>query len=203
MTPQARGTAVAIFSSAIYFGQTGGVAAGAFIFDRFGAVPLFAVTAIVLPALALWFAHQLKPPGTSRRTNHNQRYQFRPRETRSISARTRRSTSARQIVVEPGLEQRPQHLAHQIFKGASILHQHRLRKRIERGVDRRAGRVRDQRTFLGNRLMVQLRHFRASDSVPARAFPRSWPRRGQATSAPEFSESAILPSIDSGSSSRA
>jgi MFS transporter, YNFM family, putative membrane transport protein len=60
MTPQARGTAVAIFSSAIYLGQTGGVAGGAFIFDRFGGAPLFAVTAIVLPVLALWFAGKLK-----------------------------------------------------------------------------------------------------------------------------------------------
>jgi len=60
MTPQARGTAVAIFSSAIYLGQTGGVAAGAIIFDRFGGAPLFAVTAIVLPALALWFARELR-----------------------------------------------------------------------------------------------------------------------------------------------
>jgi len=60
MTPEARGTAVAIFSSAIYFGQTGGVAAGAFIFDRFGGAPLFAVTAVALPALALWFARELR-----------------------------------------------------------------------------------------------------------------------------------------------
>jgi predicted MFS family arabinose efflux permease len=60
MTPQARGTAVAIFSSAIYLGQTGGVAAGAVIFDRFGAVPLFLLTAAVLPLLAVWFAQGLR-----------------------------------------------------------------------------------------------------------------------------------------------
>jgi predicted MFS family arabinose efflux permease len=66
MTPQARGTAVAIFSSAIYLGQTGGVAAGAFIFDRFGGAPLFAVTAIVLPALALWLARELKRAAAQR-----------------------------------------------------------------------------------------------------------------------------------------
>jgi predicted MFS family arabinose efflux permease len=65
MTPQARGTAVAIFSSAIYLGQTGGVTAGAFIFDRFGGAPLFAVTAIVLPVLALWFARELKHAGSA------------------------------------------------------------------------------------------------------------------------------------------
>jgi predicted MFS family arabinose efflux permease len=60
MTPAARGTAVALFSSAIYLGQTGGVAAGAFIFDRFGGAPLFVATAIVLPTLAFWFAWELR-----------------------------------------------------------------------------------------------------------------------------------------------
>ncbi|MFL6799259.1 MAG: MFS transporter [Xanthobacteraceae bacterium] len=60
MTPQARGTAVAIFSSAIYLGQMVGVAAAALVFDRTGAVPLFALTAVALPALGFWFAVQLR-----------------------------------------------------------------------------------------------------------------------------------------------
>lgn len=60
MTPQARGTAVAIFSSAIYLGQTLGVAAGAPVFDRFTAVPLFLATAIALPSLGWWFARKLE-----------------------------------------------------------------------------------------------------------------------------------------------
>ena len=60
MTPEARGTAVAIFSSAIYLGQMLGVAAGAFVFDRFTAAPLFAATAVALPALAWWFAGKLR-----------------------------------------------------------------------------------------------------------------------------------------------
>jgi MFS transporter, YNFM family, putative membrane transport protein len=60
MTPQARGTAVAIFSSAIYLGQTLGVAIAALVFDRFTAVPLFAATAVALPALAWWFARKLR-----------------------------------------------------------------------------------------------------------------------------------------------
>jgi MFS transporter, YNFM family, putative membrane transport protein len=64
MTPQARGTAVAIFSSAIYLGQTLGVAAAAVVFDRFTAVPLFAATAIALPALAWWFARKLRRHAT-------------------------------------------------------------------------------------------------------------------------------------------
>jgi YNFM family putative membrane transporter len=60
MTPQARGTAVAIFSSAIYLGQTLGVAAGAVVFDRFTAAPLFTATAVALPGLAWWFAGKLR-----------------------------------------------------------------------------------------------------------------------------------------------
>jgi predicted MFS family arabinose efflux permease len=60
MTPQARGTAVALFSSAIFVGQTAGVATGALVIDRAGAVPLFLTAAAALPALALWFARELK-----------------------------------------------------------------------------------------------------------------------------------------------
>jgi YNFM family putative membrane transporter len=60
MTPEARATGVAIFSSAIYIGQMLGVAAGSRVFDRFGAAPLFVITAVVLPALGLWFAHALR-----------------------------------------------------------------------------------------------------------------------------------------------
>jgi MFS transporter, YNFM family, putative membrane transport protein len=51
---------VAIFSSAIYLGQTVGVAIAALVFDRFTAVPLFAATAVALPALAWWFARRLR-----------------------------------------------------------------------------------------------------------------------------------------------
>jgi MFS transporter, YNFM family, putative membrane transport protein len=60
MTPEARGTAVALFSSALYVGQTAGVALGALVIDRLGAIPLFLGTAAALPALALWFAGELK-----------------------------------------------------------------------------------------------------------------------------------------------
>jgi hypothetical protein len=37
-----------------------GVAAGALVFDRFTAVPLFIATAVALPALAWWFAAKLR-----------------------------------------------------------------------------------------------------------------------------------------------
>jgi MFS transporter, YNFM family, putative membrane transport protein len=60
MTPQARGTAVAIFSSAIFIGQTAGVFAGSLVIDRTGAMPLFIVSAAALPVLAAWFALQLR-----------------------------------------------------------------------------------------------------------------------------------------------
>jgi predicted MFS family arabinose efflux permease len=60
MTPEARGTAVALFSSALYVGQTAGVALGALIIDRTGAIPLFLGTAVAIPVLALWFAGELK-----------------------------------------------------------------------------------------------------------------------------------------------
>lgn len=60
MTPEARGTAVALFSSALYVGQTVGVAFGALVLDRLGATPLFLGAALGLPLLAIWFASELK-----------------------------------------------------------------------------------------------------------------------------------------------
>jgi predicted MFS family arabinose efflux permease len=60
MTPQARGTAVGLFSAALYIGQTAGVAAGALVIDRVGAQPLFLATAMALPTIAIWFVYQLR-----------------------------------------------------------------------------------------------------------------------------------------------
>jgi MFS transporter, YNFM family, putative membrane transport protein len=60
MTPQARGTAVAVFSSAIFIGQTSGVFAGSLVIDRTGAVPLFVASAVALPIIAAWFARELR-----------------------------------------------------------------------------------------------------------------------------------------------
>jgi MFS transporter, YNFM family, putative membrane transport protein len=59
MTPQARGTAVAIFSSAIFIGQTVGVAIGSLLIDRFGAMLLFLISAVLLPPLSIWFGRIL------------------------------------------------------------------------------------------------------------------------------------------------
>lgn len=60
LTPEARGTAVGIFSAALYLGQTVGVAGAALAFDRYQGVPIFLAAAAVLLALGLWFAYQLR-----------------------------------------------------------------------------------------------------------------------------------------------
>ncbi len=54
MLPQARGTAVAGFSSALFLGQSMGVAIVAPLVDRLGARPVFLLAACLWPALALW-----------------------------------------------------------------------------------------------------------------------------------------------------
>ena len=60
MTPQARGTAVAIFSSALYLGQTLGAAINGIVVDHFGSLPVFAIAAAGLLGLGLWFARALR-----------------------------------------------------------------------------------------------------------------------------------------------
>ena len=60
MVPEARGTSVALFASMYFLGQTLGVALGAPVMDRYGAQPLFVVSAVLLPALAFWFTRRLK-----------------------------------------------------------------------------------------------------------------------------------------------
>jgi predicted MFS family arabinose efflux permease len=60
MTPEARGTSVALFASMYFIGQTVGVALAAPVMDRYGARPLFMVSAVLLPALVFWFTRRLK-----------------------------------------------------------------------------------------------------------------------------------------------
>jgi len=60
MSPQARGTAVSIFSSALYLGQSLGVAGGSLLIDRAGAPAIFIVAALALPLLGVWFAAKLR-----------------------------------------------------------------------------------------------------------------------------------------------
>jgi MFS transporter, YNFM family, putative membrane transport protein len=60
LSAQARGTAVALFASAFFLGQTFGVPLAAPVVDRFGAPVLFAFSAALLPILAWWFRRRLK-----------------------------------------------------------------------------------------------------------------------------------------------
>jgi predicted MFS family arabinose efflux permease len=59
MLPQARGTAVAGFSSALFLGQSAGVTLAAPIVDRAGAAPLFVLAAVLWLMLALWIRYKL------------------------------------------------------------------------------------------------------------------------------------------------
>jgi len=60
MSPEARGTAVGIFSAALYLGQTAGVALAAPVIDRHGAQPAFIAAAVVLFLLGIWLGRRLK-----------------------------------------------------------------------------------------------------------------------------------------------
>jgi MFS transporter, YNFM family, putative membrane transport protein len=59
MLPEARGTAVAGFSSALFLGQSAGVTLAAPVVDRAGAVPVFVLMALLWPALAIWVRWRL------------------------------------------------------------------------------------------------------------------------------------------------
>ena len=60
MSPDARGTAVGLFSAALYLGQTAGVAAMAPLVDHAGAPPVFMAAAILLAVLGTWFGWRLR-----------------------------------------------------------------------------------------------------------------------------------------------
>jgi MFS transporter, YNFM family, putative membrane transport protein len=60
MAPEARGSAVALFSLCLFGGQAIGVPIAAPIVDRYGAVPIFCFAAIFLPLLAWYFATALR-----------------------------------------------------------------------------------------------------------------------------------------------
>jgi predicted MFS family arabinose efflux permease len=65
MTPQARGTALGLFSAVFYIGQSLGAGLAAPVVDRWGAPPVFMASAILLPLLAFWFTAMLKRRGTA------------------------------------------------------------------------------------------------------------------------------------------
>ncbi len=60
MSPEARGTAVGLFSASLYIGQTAGVAMAAPVIDRAGVPPIYLAAAVVMPVLGLWFAGRLR-----------------------------------------------------------------------------------------------------------------------------------------------
>ena len=60
MLPEARGTGVAAFSSALFLGQSAGVALAAPVVDRSGAGAVFIAVAVLWPILAVWIVAQLK-----------------------------------------------------------------------------------------------------------------------------------------------
>jgi predicted MFS family arabinose efflux permease len=59
MLPEARGTAVAGFSSALFLGQSAGVALAAPVVDREGAAAVFLAAAALWPVLAVWILRRL------------------------------------------------------------------------------------------------------------------------------------------------
>jgi len=60
MAPEARGSALALFALCLFVGQAIGVPLAAPVVDRWGAVPIFWIAAVVLPALAVYFAISLR-----------------------------------------------------------------------------------------------------------------------------------------------
>jgi predicted MFS family arabinose efflux permease len=60
MSPEARGTAVGLFSAALYLGQTFGVAAAAPVVDRYGAAPIFIIAGAAVLSVGLVFSMKLK-----------------------------------------------------------------------------------------------------------------------------------------------
>lgn len=57
--PEARGTAVAGFSSALFLGQSTGVAIAAPIINRGGTTPVFVLAAVLWPILAIWISRRI------------------------------------------------------------------------------------------------------------------------------------------------
>lgn len=59
MAPEARGLAVSLFAFSLFIGQSIGVALAAPIVDSYGAPPVYAAAAILLPLTAVWFRRRL------------------------------------------------------------------------------------------------------------------------------------------------
>ncbi|MDX2204401.1 MAG: MFS transporter [Hyphomicrobiaceae bacterium] len=59
MAPDARGLAMSLFAFTLFLSQSVGVAAAAPVIDRFGARPVFVVSALLLVVVAVWFRARL------------------------------------------------------------------------------------------------------------------------------------------------
>jgi MFS transporter, YNFM family, putative membrane transport protein len=59
MAPQARGTAVALFAVALFFGQSAGVLLAARVIETAGPAWLFAIAAVALLATGIGFSQAL------------------------------------------------------------------------------------------------------------------------------------------------
>jgi MFS family permease len=60
MAPAMRGTAVALFASFLFFGQSAGVILASVVVDHFGLGAVFPIGVVGLPLLALYFGWRLK-----------------------------------------------------------------------------------------------------------------------------------------------
>ena len=60
MAPEARGSGIALFASALFVGQSIGVALAAPVVDRWGEAPVFLTSALLLPAAAIFFRARLR-----------------------------------------------------------------------------------------------------------------------------------------------
>ncbi len=60
LSPASRGTAVSLFAFHLFLGQGIGAAVLGQIVDFAGYIPVFIISGIAVPLLAVWFAHQLK-----------------------------------------------------------------------------------------------------------------------------------------------
>jgi predicted MFS family arabinose efflux permease len=60
MAPDTRGAAVALFAACFFLGQTVGVGLGGPVYDRFGALGLFAIAVIALPVIGWSFAAAIR-----------------------------------------------------------------------------------------------------------------------------------------------
>ena len=65
MSPEARGTAVGLFSAALYLGQTVGVAAAAPVVDHHGATPVFLIAGATVLTAGVTFSMKLKKRQTA------------------------------------------------------------------------------------------------------------------------------------------